>query len=91
VNPLTIETRGKVMIIKINRPQQRNAINKDLSNQLYTTLKSLNAITTSTIAAVVIGSTGEDFCAGYDLKEISDKGLEGNFIFTLTCADILKP
>ena len=60
-----VERKGKVVLITLNRPQARNAINVDLSTGLC------NAIAANQDAGCIV-ITGSDpaFCAGLDLKNL---------------------
>ncbi len=64
---LTEKTAG-VLRITLNRPDQRNALSRELINQLTTAL--LNCQQDSDVRAVVIAGAGKAFCAGHDLHEL---------------------
>ncbi|CAJ1580552.1 crotonase/enoyl-CoA hydratase family protein [[Mycobacterium] wendilense] len=64
------EVRGNVLIITINRPEARNAVNAAVSTAVGNALEQAQA--DPEIRAVVItGSGDKSFCAGADLKAIS--------------------
>lgn len=64
------ERRGNVLVITINRPEARNAINGAVSTAVGDALQS--AQEDPDVWAVVITGAGEkSFCAGADLKAIS--------------------
>lgn len=64
------ERRGNVMIITINRPEARNAVNGAVSTAVGDALAQAQA--DPEIRAVVITGAGDkSFCAGADLKAIS--------------------
>lgn len=63
------ERRGNVMVITLNRPEARNAVNSALSTAVGDALQE--AQDDSEVRAVVITGAGESFCAGADLKAIS--------------------
>ncbi|OBB75706.1 crotonase/enoyl-CoA hydratase family protein [Mycobacterium sp. 852014-52144_SCH5372336] len=63
------ERRGNVMLITINRPEARNAINSAVSTAVGDALQQ--AQDDPEVRAVVITGAGESFCAGADLKAIS--------------------
>ncbi len=77
------ERRDRVGIIRLNRPEARNAVNGDLANGIEAGLDEFEA--DSTIQAVVLTGNGPVFCAGADLKLVAvGKGAEmatarGNF------------
>jgi len=60
------ETRGRVLVITLNRPAAMNAINGDLSNGLWDAVQNLNQ--DPGLTAGVLTGNGRGFCAGMDLK-----------------------
>lgn len=65
-----VERRGNVMIITINRPEARNAVNSSVSIAVGDALDE--AQRDPDVRAVVITGAGDkSFCAGADLKAIS--------------------
>ena len=77
------ERRDQVGIIRLNRPEARNAVNGDLAIGIEAGLDEFEA--DATIQAVVLTGNGPVFCAGADLKLVAvGKGAEmattrGNF------------
>ena len=63
------EVRGRVAIITLNRPSAMNAVNADLSTAVGEALEA--AAADPDVRALVITGTGRAFCAGADLKELS--------------------
>jgi crotonobetainyl-CoA hydratase len=63
------ERRGNVLIITLNRPAARNAVNAAVSTGLGDALHE--AQHDPEIRAVVVTGAGQSFCAGADLKAIS--------------------
>ena len=71
---LRAERRGAVAIVRLSRPEKRNA----LSDELVLALTTCFAAMPADIAAVVLDGAGSNFCAGLDLNELRDLGvLEG--------------
>jgi crotonobetainyl-CoA hydratase len=65
-----VERRGNVMVITINRPEARNAVNGAVSTSVGDALQQ--AQDDNEVRAVVITGAGDkSFCAGADLKAIS--------------------
>jgi crotonobetainyl-CoA hydratase len=65
-----VEHRGNVMVITINRPEARNAVNGAVSTAVGDALEQ--AQNDPEVRAVVITGAGDkSFCAGADLKAIS--------------------
>lgn len=69
-NTLTTERLGDVLIVMLNRPEARNAVNLELCLDLIDTFGAIDA---EPPGVVVIGANGPTFCAGADLKERQDK------------------
>lgn len=71
---LTIEFKGDVAILTLNRPEKRNAI----SDAFVEELNDAITIAESKAKAAVINANGPHFCAGLDLAEHAKKTpLEG--------------
>lgn len=64
--PLLTERRGAVLLITLNRPEQRNAIDRGLSDGLGAAIDELQA--DPDLRVGVITGAGRGFCAGMDLK-----------------------
>ncbi|PPJ22575.1 enoyl-CoA hydratase [Nocardia nova] len=65
-----VERRGHVLLITLNRPQARNAVNADMCVQVGDALETADS--DPEIRAVVLTGAGDKaFCAGADLKAIS--------------------
>ncbi|MBX7455294.1 crotonase/enoyl-CoA hydratase family protein [Mycolicibacterium sp. 3033] len=65
-----VERRGNVMVITINRPEARNAINSAVSIALGDALEEAQQ-DPEVWVVVVTGSGDKSFCAGADLKALS--------------------
>ncbi|KUI14124.1 enoyl-CoA hydratase [Mycobacterium sp. GA-1285] len=63
------ERRGNVMLVTINRPEARNAVNSAVSAAVGDALQL--AQDDPEVRVVVITGAGESFCAGADLKAIA--------------------
>lgn len=59
------ETHGPVALIRLNRPELRNAVNLALTGELRAALARLEG--DSTLRAAVLTGAGRFFCAGMDL------------------------
>ena len=67
------ERRGRVEILRLNRPETRNAMNPELSQAIEGALDETES--DRGVRAVVITGNGSVFCAGADLKVVaSGKG-----------------
>ncbi len=65
-----IETIERTRVVTINRPQVRNAVDRDAADRLHDAFVDFNA-DDGVDVAVLTGSNGA-FCAGADLKGVSD-------------------
>jgi len=66
-NVLSVEDRGAVRILTMDRPEKRNALNSELTESLLGALRSADQ--DESIACVVLTGAGLGFCAGADLSE----------------------
>lgn len=81
--PVLVEKRGGVLIITINRPQVRNAVNRAVALGVAAGLDELD--NDPNIAVGILTGAGGTFCSGMDLKafvtgerpEIEGRGLVG--------------
>jgi enoyl-CoA hydratase len=60
------ERRGRILLITINRPDQRNAVNAAVSHGIAAALDELDA--DPGLSVGVLTGAGKGFCAGMDLK-----------------------
>ncbi|MGZ9166062.1 MAG: enoyl-CoA hydratase/isomerase family protein [Anaerolineales bacterium] len=70
-DPILTHQHGNLLQITLNRPDAYNALNLDMIKMLGETLSS--AATDRAIKGVLITGTGKAFCAGGDLKWISQQ------------------
>jgi enoyl-CoA hydratase len=68
---LLVETRGKVGVVTLNRPDQLNALNAGLMGELARAVDTLEA--DDAVGAIVITGNDKAFAAGADIKEMKDK------------------
>ena len=61
-----LERRDEILIISLNRPDQRNAVNQMLAAGLSAALDQLDG--DPTLRVGIITGVGKGFCAGMDLK-----------------------
>ncbi len=81
---ILVETRGRVGLIRLNRPQALNALNAALVAELAAAVDAFEA--DAGIGCVVITGSEKAFAAGADIKEMADKSFIdvflGNFAFS---------
>lgn len=63
---LQLETRGNVLLITLNRPEARNAMDFETATALTAAIDRLEA--DDTLALAVLTGAGGTFCSGMDLK-----------------------
>jgi enoyl-CoA hydratase/carnithine racemase len=76
-NLIVVEEREHHAVLRINRPDKRNAMSKAVRAEMLDALKKLEG----RFGAVVITGTDISFCAGMDLKEASadrEAGIEAD-------------
>jgi enoyl-CoA hydratase/carnithine racemase len=66
---LQIETQGRVLVVGLNRPAKRNALNDGLILEIERCFTALPA----DIGAVVVHGIGGHFSAGLDLSELTER------------------
>ena len=75
---IIVETRGKVGLIRLNRPQALNALNSALVRELDAALDAFEA--DADIGCMVITGSDKAFAAGADIKEMADKTFAEAFL-----------
>ena len=70
---ILVETRGKVGIIRLNRPQALNALSPALVKDMGHALNGFEA--NANIGAIVITGSDKAFAAGADIKVIDRKSV----------------
>jgi len=68
---ILVETRGKVGIIRLNRPQVLNALNAALVSELNAAVQAFEA--DASVACLLITGSEKAFAAGADIKEMAEK------------------
>src|SRR4051794_18985967 len=66
---ILVETRGKVGLVTLNRPQALNALNSALLNEVNQALDVFEA--DPKIGCIVVTGSEKAFAAGADIKEMS--------------------
>ena len=71
---LACERRGAVLVVRLNRPEARNALNRALIDAVGRMIATADS--DPAVRAVVLTGTGDRaFCAGMDLREFAGRGL----------------
>jgi enoyl-CoA hydratase/carnithine racemase len=85
---LLVKTDKGVATLTLNRPDQYNALSRELLDMLSDTLDGIAR--DSTIRAVVISANGRAFCAGHDLKQMRQNAdMESQNQLFGKCSDVM--
>lgn len=74
---ITLKLENNTAFIALNRPEVFNSFNREMALQLQETLTKCN--TNNDVRAIVITGNGKAFCAGQDLKEVTDPSMNPGF------------
>jgi enoyl-CoA hydratase len=69
--PIIVERRDRVGIVRLNRPQALNALNVQLMGELLGAVEAFDA--DAGIGCILITGSDKAFAAGADIKEMADK------------------
>jgi enoyl-CoA hydratase len=70
---ILVETRERVGLIRLNRPEALNALNRTLLHELMAALEAFD--TEEDIGAIVITGSEKAFAAGADIKQMSEASM----------------
>ena len=76
-NSIELKIENKVAYITLNRPEVFNSFNREMAFSLQDTLDACEK--NDTVRAIVLTGNGKAFCAGQDLKEVTDPELNPGF------------
>ena len=98
---ITLEKKGNIATITLNRPEKLNALNLKMGEEL---LDVFRVVDQDDARVVIITGAGRAFCAGADIQErflpkieqgkkgiIDDMTADFNELFPLTLAKVRKP
>ncbi|TYL55507.1 enoyl-CoA hydratase [Nocardioides sp. BGMRC 2183] len=71
-SPVTVERQGPAAIVRLDRPERRNALNSALLARLADEMATCDA--DPEVRAIVLTGAGSSFCAGLDLRELGSTG-----------------
>ena len=74
---LLFDIKDKIATITLNRPEAFNSVNSELAHALIKALDECEQ--NDEIRAIVLTGSGKAFCAGQDLKEVTDPSLNPGF------------
>jgi enoyl-CoA hydratase len=75
---IVVETRGRVGLIRLNRPQALNALNPTIRTELLAAAEAFEA--DPAIGCIVIIGSDKAFAAGADIKEMADQNYIDVFV-----------
>ncbi|PHR71380.1 MAG: 2-(1,2-epoxy-1,2-dihydrophenyl)acetyl-CoA isomerase [Lutibacter sp.] len=76
-NSIELKIENKVAYITLNRPEVFNSFNREMAFLLHDTLDACEK--NDDVRAIVLTGNGKAFCAGQDLKEVTDPDLNPGF------------
>jgi len=74
---IQVKIENKIAFITLNRPKVFNSFNREMALALQDTLDACEA--NDEVRALVLTGNGKAFCAGQDLKEVTDPNLNPGF------------
>lgn len=77
MSSIELKIENKVAYITLNRPEVFNSFNREMALSLQDTLDKCE--TDNDVRAIVLTGNGRAFCAGQDLKEVTDPELNPGF------------
>lgn len=72
---VSVERRGPIAIITMNRPEKRNALSDELVLGLETAFRNVP----EGVGAIVLAGAGDHFCGGLDLNELRETDIVESF------------
>jgi enoyl-CoA hydratase len=75
---IVVETRGRVGLVRLNRPQVLNALNAALMRELADAMADFD--TDGNVGCIVITGSDKAFAAGADIKEMADRAFTEVFL-----------
>ena len=76
-NSILLKIENKVAYITLNRPEVFNSFNREMALSLQSIMDDCE--TNDDVRAMVLTGSGKAFCAGQDLKEVTDPDLNPGF------------
>lgn len=71
---ITVERRGRVSLLTLNRPEKLNAWTPQMMSELTRAMKE--AAADNTVGAIVLAASGRAFCAGADVDAVFKTNVE---------------
>jgi enoyl-CoA hydratase len=77
---VTLDRQPPLLIVRINRPEARNAVDGPTAAALATAFRDFDA--DSELSVAILTGTGDHFCAGADLKAVAGDPARANRVAT---------
>jgi len=84
---LLVELSPPIAVLRLNRPERRNALSLELMKDLIAALAATGA--NREIAVVILQGAGPAFCAGHDLTEMTGRDLTAYRRIFDVCTDLM--
>lgn len=72
---IVVEIAGGVGAVYLNRPEKKNALDREMAEELNTAMEQLGG--DKAVRAITLAGRGDDFCAGADLQSLEQMISEG--------------
>jgi enoyl-CoA hydratase/carnithine racemase len=84
---LLFEQQAGIVRLTLNRPEKRNALSRSLLTRLSAAQEQIRA--DDSVRVVVVASSGDVFCAGHDLTEMTDESTADYRDLFETCTAVM--
>ena len=82
-----ITREDSIAVVKLNRPERRNALSLEMMLALDASLKQLGA--DRSVRAIILSAEGAVFCSGHDLKEMTGRSVGDYRHLFSVCSDLM--
>ena len=82
-----ITREDSIAVVKLNRPERRNALSLEMMLALDASLKQLGA--DRSVRAIILSAEGAVFCSGHDLKEMTGRSVCDYRQLFSVCSDLM--
>lgn len=84
---LCFEVQNGIAVITLNRPNRRNALSVDLMREIISCLQEIER--NREARAVILAATGNVYCSGHDLSEMTGRSVSDYREIFDTCTDLM--
>lgn len=79
-SPLSVQKKGPLLLLQLNRPEARNAVNRPLADALTAEFRKFDE--DAGLSVAILSGAGGNFCAGADLKAVAGDASKANRLST---------